>query len=225
MRISSPRLRRLDNALAGLPAESDAMLISDLDGYLAGVIVCPELILPGEWLPLVWGSDAGGSPFADEREARWYVELVMEHYNAIIRTLTRGQGRYTPFLEVDARHDEILWELWIEGFEAAMKLRPDSWMQVVETGDERASAALAGMITLAEIARDESDLERDAIEALTQEAPDLIPGWVELLNHWRLEYHATAPAADVPHPVKVGRNEPCPCGSGRKHKKCCGLVP
>jgi len=21
---------------------------------------------------------------------------------------------------------------------------------------------------------------------------------------------------------KVGRNEPCPCGSGKKHKKCCG---
>ncbi|MEM9593095.1 MAG: SEC-C metal-binding domain-containing protein [Acidobacteriota bacterium] len=21
---------------------------------------------------------------------------------------------------------------------------------------------------------------------------------------------------------KVGRNEPCPCGSGRKFKKCCG---
>jgi uncharacterized protein YecA (UPF0149 family) len=23
-------------------------------------------------------------------------------------------------------------------------------------------------------------------------------------------------------PPKVGRNEPCPCGSGRKYKKCCG---
>jgi uncharacterized protein YecA (UPF0149 family) len=22
---------------------------------------------------------------------------------------------------------------------------------------------------------------------------------------------------------KVGRNDPCPCGSGRKFKKCCGL--
>lgn len=22
--------------------------------------------------------------------------------------------------------------------------------------------------------------------------------------------------------VKVGRNDPCPCGSGRKYKKCCG---
>ena len=23
-------------------------------------------------------------------------------------------------------------------------------------------------------------------------------------------------------PPKVGRNDPCPCGSGKKHKKCCG---
>ena len=25
----------------------------------------------------------------------------------------------------------------------------------------------------------------------------------------------------IPHIRKVGRNEPCPCGSGKKHKKCC----
>lgn len=24
------------------------------------------------------------------------------------------------------------------------------------------------------------------------------------------------------HAVKVGRNDPCPCGSGKKYKKCCG---
>ncbi|NLA88007.1 MAG: hypothetical protein GX847_12155 [Clostridiales bacterium] len=24
------------------------------------------------------------------------------------------------------------------------------------------------------------------------------------------------------HVVKIGRNEPCPCGSGKKYKKCCG---
>lgn len=24
--------------------------------------------------------------------------------------------------------------------------------------------------------------------------------------------------------VKIGRNEPCPCGSGRKYKKCCGVT-
>lgn len=25
-----------------------------------------------------------------------------------------------------------------------------------------------------------------------------------------------------PAPLKIGRNDPCPCGSGKKHKKCCG---
>ena len=32
----------------------------------------------------------------------------------------------------------------------------------------------------------------------------------------------TLPAAAVS--TKVGRNDPCPCGSGRKHKKCCGAA-
>ena len=29
-------------------------------------------------------------------------------------------------------------------------------------------------------------------------------------------------AAPAPRAVKVGPNEPCPCGSGKKYKKCCG---
>ncbi|NMD33239.1 MAG: hypothetical protein GYA84_04555 [Firmicutes bacterium] len=34
----------------------------------------------------------------------------------------------------------------------------------------------------------------------------------------------TAPAKRQPITVakKVGRNQPCPCGSGKKYKKCCG---
>lgn len=28
--------------------------------------------------------------------------------------------------------------------------------------------------------------------------------------------------APVVHTAKVGRNDPCPCGSGKKYKKCCG---
>ena len=30
------------------------------------------------------------------------------------------------------------------------------------------------------------------------------------------------PPPPPPAPPRVGRNEPCPCGSGKKHKKCCG---
>jgi len=31
-----------------------------------------------------------------------------------------------------------------------------------------------------------------------------------------------SPQHPVSVPPKVGRNEPCPCGSGKKYKKCCG---
>ncbi len=34
--------------------------------------------------------------------------------------------------------------------------------------------------------------------------------------------HPVAPKTVVHEGGKVGRNDPCPCGSGRKYKKCCG---
>lgn len=34
---------------------------------------------------------------------------------------------------------------------------------------------------------------------------------------------APTPAAPAPAKGKVGRNDPCPCGSGKKFKKCCGF--
>ena len=38
--------------------------------------------------------------------------------------------------------------------------------------------------------------------------------------------HGVADSFPLPksHGAKVGRNEPCPCGSGKKYKKCCGMV-
>ncbi|MBN9659570.1 MAG: SEC-C domain-containing protein [Acidobacteria bacterium] len=39
--------------------------------------------------------------------------------------------------------------------------------------------------------------------------------------------HAHAPATTPLETVrsqKIGRNDPCPCGSGKKYKKCCGAA-
>jgi uncharacterized protein YecA (UPF0149 family) len=33
---------------------------------------------------------------------------------------------------------------------------------------------------------------------------------------------ATAVKTIVRDEPKIGRNDPCPCGSGKKYKKCCG---
>jgi uncharacterized protein len=51
------------------------------------------------------------------------------------------------------------------------------------------------------------------------------PFIVELSNLWlqrQSEGQGTSdPKLAEPMTVKVGRNDPCPCGSGQKYKKCC----
>ncbi len=48
------------------------------------------------------------------------------------------------------------------------------------------------------------------------------------LRDQQLQRGPTQKKAEKPQTVKrqtakVGRNDPCPCGSGKKYKKCCGL--
>ncbi len=217
------RLKLLEKKLGSLPLTSEPMLVSELDGFVAGVLVCPDLIMPGEWLPMVWGGgDEDTAPiFENAKQAEQLAGLVMEHYNATANDL--HSGRYTPVFEIDTRHDEVLWELWIDGFETAMSLRPDSWATLLHSGEET-RMALAGLITLTKINHGDSGLPEGDIRDLTEMAPDLIPFWVETLNAWRIGQHlASHPGTQAPSFGKVGRNDPCPCGSGKKYKKCCGL--
>src|SRR5260370_14427651 len=52
----SRRLKQLDEELLALGEET--MLLEELDGFIAGLLVCPDLIKPGEWLPIVWNRDS-----------------------------------------------------------------------------------------------------------------------------------------------------------------------
>lgn len=216
------RLEELDELLAALPGEP--MVASELDGFVAGLLVCPTLIMPGEWLPEVWGrpTEEDDAPvFETEQQAQEIIRLIMAHYNAVAGALLAGRGRYQTVFDVDTRHDETMWEIWAEGFARAMALRPSSWASVA-TSDQGTRAALAGLQALIDIADRRSHLPKSEIDELTKIAPDLIPGWVDDLHSWRVARSHASPKPASAQGRKVGRNEPCPCGSGRKHKKCCG---
>jgi hypothetical protein len=71
------------------------------------------------------------------------------------------------------------------------------------------------------MARFDLELLVEAYEQLAGDLPD------ELLDHVEYLFELLSPPTDVigsPPPAantKVGRNDPCPCGSGKKHKRCC----
>ncbi len=222
----SSKLRKLDAALLDL-ASDEAMGLSEFDGFCAGLLVCPALVMPGEWLPRVWGEEEDSAPvFDDLDDARRLIAMLTDHYNDVARTLHRRQGDYAAIYDVDTRADETLWEIWIEGFAAAIELRPESRTAMVRDFDEDSAAAFSCLVALIDIARGESDLPPETMEEMTASAHDLIPGLVETLYDAQLRLNRGSLAASAAGPVmggKTGRNEPCPCGSGKKYKKCCGL--
>ncbi|MEW9922379.1 UPF0149 family protein [Marimonas sp. MJW-29] len=224
--LTDDELDQLDTLLLSFPMEADGMLLSEFDGFCAGLIVGPEMVMPGEWLPCVWGN----SPeHLEDVEAA--MDLIMRHYNDVARSLTPPAMGYAPLYDEDTRTGEILWESWCCGFERAMRLRPDTWERIVESGDEEAAASVNMMLALYNIAESQSDLPKASVKALTEEAPDLIPNLVLAIKGWTKSGRKAAPfpawaSANRPQALqkrtKVGRNASCPCGSGRKYKRCCG---
>ena len=70
-----------------------------------------------------------------------------------------------------------------------------------------------------------SDIELD--EAHEKERSEKSKEFNRNLNKLRSLFNEMALSEMVKNPPakkkKIGRNEPCPCGSGKKYKKCCGM--
>ncbi|ABE39459.1 YgfB and YecA [Rhodopseudomonas palustris BisB5] len=215
-------LAQLEDELCALGP--DAMLVEELDGFVAALLVCPELIKPGEWLPVVCDAgDEESSPFEDLAHANRVFALIMEHYNSVAATLFERPETYRPLLPSIDEND-VVWEVWIDGFAAAVEIWPDAW-DSLRDADETTAAAFEGLMGLVDISASGSELTPAELQVLSATVSDKIAGWIIALNKWRLANdRAPREIAWGPPPAtrKVGRNEPCPCGSGKKYKRCCG---
>ena len=222
---SDQDLDHLSQLLYALPTQNMPMTISELDGYVTGVLVCPDMISPSEWLPHIWG-ETGDAAFPDQQTAEETIGAVMAHYNSVAEAITR-RLRVEPIYEIDPNSDETMWEPWIDGFTRAMGLRPDAWSNLLDTADEETQATLIFMMALQDIYTGNSKFTEEEIDEIDLEAPDLIPNCVATILHQsRPELAGQTPANLPGQPFQAGprpgRNDPCTCGSGRKYKQCCG---
>ena len=228
----------LDALLARTPEPLEPLDVVSLDGYLCGVIVQPILLEAQAWLAHVY--DAEGRPLPDDVDAGWErrtTALIVRRHAALRRALAED-GWFVAFvLEPEAAEavDEPpevralppasrALAHWVSGFEHATACFPDL-LELdddavrdcldrifrhlpAETGEQRARVA--------ELDRLEPVGELDdALEALVAEVAEL-----DALTR-DLRYRIEPVRRSTP---KVGRNDPCPCGSGRKYKHCHGAA-
>jgi uncharacterized protein len=243
--LSDAEFAELDGLLAQVPEPLEPLDAVMLDGFLCGVLVQPELVGDEVWLPFVF--DAGGhrwgeaEPSPEQLRAR---SLILRRHAALNRSIAEF-GAFDPFVlealppeasddaeaappEPDAEPAPPLDPIgaallpWVAGFEQAVHLLPG----LADLDDPAVTTALArlfrflpegeddphGIFAVVERERPLGSLD-DAIGEVVACVADLY----ELTAP--LRYKVEAIRRDAP---KVGRNDPCPCGSGKKFKQCHG---
>lgn len=122
-------LSQLDAYLSSDDSPDECMQLSDLDGFLTGVICSPELIAPSEWLPVALRTD--------EINIRpKMLGLIMQRYNEIVAAL----NNQPPFLEPvfwQAKEGHVIAMDWCEGFMDAVVLRKPEWDAFIATKQGR----------------------------------------------------------------------------------------
>jgi len=231
--LSEAELAELDALLAGIPEPLEPLDVVMLDGFLCGVVVQPVLADVDAWLPHVF--DAGGhrwgeaEPAPEQRRAR---ALVLRRHAALNRALAE-HGSFEPFLlesigddaaeEGPAAGDPIAETLqpWLEGFAQALHVLP----ALVELDDPQVTAALGRLFRFlpdaagAAAAPPAAEAANTSLDAAVDDVVATVAALYELTLPLRYKVEAVRHAAP-----KVGRNDPCPCGSGRKYKHCHGAA-
>lgn len=225
--LSDDELDRLGHFLARVKG-GDIPNVEAFDGFITALAVCPELIQPSEFLPVLQSgaSEDDDLVFDDMAEAEEFNDLVMRHWNAVNATLGEDEPHMPVFLENEA--GVSLCNDWAKGFERATQLRPALWGRILD--DDARGGGLVPILALA-FEHHPDPAIRSYKEPISDELRDslrigMIAGALHLYRAFLPERQAMA-RNSRPAPLrsaKIPRNAPCPCGSGKKFKKCCGGV-
>lgn len=218
-RLTDDWLETLDGFLADPVRENTTMDVATLEGFLAALAIGPETLLPSQWLPWVWDVHAGEAEaqFRDMDEANRIMQLVMRFYNQVVRQFADDPEGFEPVYWRSAAWGAAE---WCEGFLLGTNLSQEAWTPLM-VGHPDWFAPFMRLGTDEGLAI--TDKQGDAEHWMNEVTPAL----ARLRDFW-LERRRQSPARQTANkPVvrttpKIGRNAPCPCGSGRKYKQCCG---
>lgn len=224
---------RLSDLLDQRAVPHKGLNLEALDGFLSALAVSPEEIPEDEWQPLVWG---GRLPQWRDAEDEAEVRALLAAHRELVSQRARHDGdplpdRLSPLLwlpeDPDAEDDDALdiGHDWAHGFLRAVSLREaawDAWLDAEEWIDD--VFGLLDQLATGEVldAEDPTAAPTPLTYIERLEIISGLPGMLSDLQHHRIE--ALTPREPLRRAEVPERNAPCPCGSGKKYKKCCGAA-
>jgi uncharacterized protein len=191
--------------------------LSTLDGFFTAIVSGPEAIPPSVWLPKIWGDFEPA--WENEQDFNKIISFLMRHMNSVAQSLLEFPDDFEPiFLE---RHFEektyTIVDEWCEGYYLGVTLSQEKWL----TPDTQMATLLKPIFAFTQA----TDWVGHNLpnEQKQQTHQEIIENVRTIYAYW-LEKRRDIPPHKLPiqrSEPKVGRNDPCPCGSGKKFKKCC----
>jgi uncharacterized protein len=222
-----------------------------VDGYLAALAAGPRLPEPAQWLPLMCG-DAFERAFADppdaaqaERSLLLRLKVLRDQLDPQALMEDPESLRLNPLMVewTDADRERLVREaalpeddaramqtgvLWAEGFLDAVETQPDLWQSPADDESAELLEALLAQVAALVIPPGHDDLAAHLAKYHPQRAPsreDLLAEACYSVQDLRVFWVDRAPKPETRHvEAAPGRNDPCPCGSGKKYKKCHGAT-
>lgn len=136
-------LEALDAYLMSDTSPDNCMMLSDLGGFLTGIVVGPEPIPTSEWMSAIWGGEE--AEFESDRQMRTIIGTIMGRYNEIVATMRSDPDSLKPVFWENSDGDPIVTD-WAAGFLDAMKLRRKAWKPLFK--HPKASILLVPLIIL-----------------------------------------------------------------------------
>ena len=223
--LSDPDYAQIERMLARVKG-GKIVNVETLDGFLTALVICPDLILPSEYLPKITSGETEDDDLVLEStdEARRFYGLLMRYWNEINREFQSGDI-HMPFLLEDA--DSVAYgNDWAKGFLEGTHLRHEIWTEVAN--DEERGGAFVPIWALAYEHAEDPSIRPFKEPVTPKKREDLIVAMIAGLKRLYEGFEKdrkSIKGGNLFSPSfgpKVGRNDQCPCGSGKKFKKCCG---
>lgn len=179
-----------------------AMNLAMLEGYLVALVIGPSTVAPSLWFSRVWDHENGKeAPVFDSMDdANRILGSLIAYNNAVSGQFSRDPAGFTPLFADDATASA---DDWGKGFYLAMAFARKEWAQLMAEHTAWFRPLL------------QPQCPADA-KASSAALAKIHTFW----QHSRPATETAQPQRRVD--AKISRNDPCPCGSGKKFKKCCG---